>query len=119
MTRYLIGQKPVTLIPVLDKEGKNKTISHLILLQGNQMYLHCLRSSVIDIQDPVISKYLSCFSKNDNTLRTSNFSEIIKANTLHPATDAPSIDFASCSMKFQDQSIKIETSPNIFNKNIA
>lgn len=77
------------------------------------MYLHCLRSSVIDIQDPVISKYLSCYSKTDSTLRASNFSDIIKSNTLHPSTDAPSIEFSNCSLKLQDQTIKVESTPNI------
>lgn len=89
MTRYLIGQKPVTLVHV-PKDGSQVTqsVTHYIHLQGQQMYLHCLKESFdCPSSEKGMKKFFDFFEQVDSNLRTDSFTDLINSNILHSKTN--------------------------------
>ena len=99
------------------KDGNSsQSVTHLIILQGQQMYLHCLKVPFeYPSKEQGMRKFLDFYGENNSSLRTAAFSSLIDANILHPRpTSRDAEEFLRVNLPVADSdSQQVMTSPNM------
>jgi len=75
MKHICVGRAVFLVTPLVS----NETITHIMLLQGGEVFLHCLHSSISAEGIP-----LDVYSKNVDMYRKKDFMDLIDANILQP-----------------------------------